>query len=347
VSPPRVRVLLGVLQQSCVWRGGPRGGRRSNSAPPSLPHPPSPLAALSPALNTLGAVLWLIGSALFAGAQKRNLFTVVAAPSGPIFPTAAVVDGSLHTSACVLFIVAACAWLVGAVLHLLTAHAQVAIVTVAGVPRPGLASWLLVSSWVQLISVLLLLIGSAIMVGGGTTNASGGAILLLAGFVLWGTATLALFGTSFVISTTVVGMETPTQKQFAWGSTTATLVNAVALLLLVVGSVALVVRDPPGLYYTGAVLYIVGASYLVFGTHMLSRETSQFFTPVLGFVSTFPFSGTTTTTAAAGGTTTTTTTTTMMGPPKGAFMAPASSSGVGTAVSAPAPGGLVARRPAL
>jgi hypothetical protein len=78
-------------------------------------------------------------------------------------------------------------------------------------------------------------------------------------------------------------MTTPLQRSYTWGSTTGNLILAVALVLYLVGTVSFVVLDPPGLFFTGAVLHIVASSYMMFATSVLTRESRAFYTPVLGF----------------------------------------------------------------
>lgn len=107
-------------------------------------------------------------------------------------------------------------------------------------------------------------------------------------------ALLFQFAVSFIASTAVAIMITPSQKLYSWGSTTAFIVLIVANVLYIVGTIAMVVRDPPGLFYIGAIIHLIASTYMVFGSYLLSRESYGNFTPILSFVTTMPMATTTT-----------------------------------------------------
>jgi hypothetical protein len=240
---------------------------------------------MGPILHTIGAVLWLVGAALIAGAQERLLV-----------PTGAVVSGGTFVAGCVLLIIASAVWILASLVALASAYAQAAVVSVAG-RRPGLAVLSLGAAWTAAIAPVLLLVGSAIMCGTGLDNASGGAIVILAGFILWMGAFLFVFAVNFVVSTVLTWLPAPAPRQYVWGATTSTLVVIIGFILYVVGSVAWVVRDPPGLFLTGSIVHVVASVYALFGFWLLARETVAFYTPLWGFAASAPMmSG-----AAAGG----------------------------------------------
>lgn len=229
----------------------------------------------------MGTLLWLIGSACFIASQPRYLVNPV--PGGGV-ASSSVRDGDDFTAAWALWITASCFWIVGALLSLLTAYVQAAVVTVAGVPRPRLASWLLISAWLQLIAVVLVLVGSAIFGGGSLDDASAGAIVMLLGFTMWGHAVLISYGVSYVVSTTVAFMTSPLERSYAWTSIASLIFVLVQLVLLNLATVLLVVRDPPGMWLTAGLLHLVASVYGLAGWATAIRSSTAFFAPVvLGF----------------------------------------------------------------
>ena len=255
---------------------------------------------LGPTLLLIGAIFWLIGSALISGAEKRFASTLVPVAGSP-FPT--LTSGAVFTSSykagTILWIIGSCFWILASLVMLSSAYIQAAIVTIGA--RPGLATLSIMAAWIQLISTILILIGSAIMTGGTLSTAGSGAIVLLCGFVLWTMAVLFNFAVSYVISTVVALMTTPFQKQYTWGSTTSLVVMLIALILYIVGTIALVCRDPPGFFYIGAIIHLIASTYMVFGTYILSSESYGNYTSIMSFATAIPIATTVGAGALAGG----------------------------------------------
>jgi hypothetical protein len=226
----------------------------------------------------LGTLMWLIGSALFVASQPRLRVNVVA---GGI-ASSAVISGGLYTGAWVLWIIAACFWIFGALTHLLVTMGQVALVKIAGT-TPGIGRWALGAAWLQLLAAVTVLIGSAVFSGGSLSAASAGAILLLIGFTIWGHAILISFGISYIAATVVTLMPDVAHRRYAWSGITATLFLLVEVILLNLASILLVVRDPPGIWLTAGLLYLVAALYGLVGWSVSSRGSYGYFSPILGF----------------------------------------------------------------
>ena len=143
---------------------------------------------------------------------------------------------------------------------------------------------MVLSAWLQFIATILVLIGSAIFSSGTLNGVSAGAIVLLTGFTMWGHAILIAFGISYIVSTVVVLMPDVLQRQYAWSGIVATLFLLVQFILLNLGSVLLVVRDPPGVWLTAGLLYLIGSIYGLVGWAISHHGAYGYFTPILGFV---------------------------------------------------------------
>jgi hypothetical protein len=175
-------------------------------------------------------------------------------------------------------VIAACFWVVGALVYLLSSYAHAAAVMIEG-RRPGLALVAIGAAWLQLVATVILLIGAAVLVGGGLNNVGAGAVLFLIGFTLWTIALLSFFTVAFVISTVAPLMPLPLMRQFAWGSATSTLVLVTGMILYNVASISLVARDPPGLMLVAAIIYVIGSVYLLFGALLSMRDNATMYTP--------------------------------------------------------------------
>lgn len=107
--------------------------------------------------------------------------------------------------------------------------------------------------------------------------------LPLCSFTIWAHAVIIAFGVSFVVSTMTPLMLDYRQRQYAWNGLVSTLLILVQFILISLGAVLLVVRDPPGIWLTCALLWTVASIYGLFGWMLHLRGTWGFFTPVLGF----------------------------------------------------------------
>jgi hypothetical protein len=180
-------------------------------------------------------------------------------------------------------IIASIFFVLGAFVHLLVAHAQAALVTITGQARPGLAMWTIFSAWTQLFGTILVLIGSIVFSGGSLGAVGAGAVLHLIGFTMWGIAILIAFGIAFVVSTTVAIMPAYGERIYAWSNIVALVFLLLNVILLNLGAVLLTVRDPPGIWLTAGLLYLIAAVYGTIGWFTATRGSYGYFTPILGY----------------------------------------------------------------
>lgn len=243
-------------------------------------------ASLTSVLMFIGTLIWLIGSILFIVSQSR--FRVVFIPGAtptslPSLETGAIYsDSASWDAAKILWIIAAIFWVLGAMLHMITAFGQAALVTVQG-KRPGVAFWTIVGAALQLVGTIFVLIGACVLAGSTAGTVSAGAILLLIGFTLWAHGIIAAFGVAFVVASMAPVMNDFRQRQYSWNGLVSILLILVQFILISLGCVLLIVRDPPGIWMTCALLWTVACVYGLFGWLLNIRGTWGFFTPILGF----------------------------------------------------------------
>ncbi len=91
---------------------------------------------------------------------------------------------------------------------------------------------------------------------------------------------------AYMVSTVVAVMPDYRQRQHAWSGTTSLVFLLVSFLLFNLATVLLVVRDPPGIWLTAGLLYLIASIYGLVGWAIAIHGVLGFFTPLWGFVST-------------------------------------------------------------
>lgn len=78
-------------------------------------------------------------------------------------------------------------WVIGALLHLIGAYAEVAAVklTLGLRAAPGVVRLITGGAWFQLIGTVIILVGSAVFAAADLGGTSGGSILWMIGFAFW------------------------------------------------------------------------------------------------------------------------------------------------------------------
>lgn len=158
---------------------------------------------------------------------------------------------------------------------------------------PGLAKWYIFASLLLLTGYISVFIGSCIFSGGSLSATGAGAILILIGFVLVTLAILILFAIAYIVSTVVTWMASYRERLYTWHNATSLLPLVVQYLLFNVASVALVVRDPPGIWLVAGLLFLVGSVYGIFGWLLNMIGSRHYFAPVLGYATSGVYPGTT------------------------------------------------------
>lgn len=174
-------------------------------------------------------------------------------------------------------------WLIGSFIHLFASLGQALAVAVNGV-RPSPAKWLIFGAVMQLIGTLLILIGSCVVGGSTLSSVSAGAILMFIGFSMWALNVLIALGVNWTVASMAAAFPLPRQRQYAWSAFTSTMFLLVQTLLYVVGSVALIVRDPAGLWLAAGLYFLVGSIYGTWGWMGQMRGGFGYYTPVMGLM---------------------------------------------------------------
>jgi hypothetical protein len=227
----------------------------------------------------LGAILFIIGSALFIDSQPRFFLSSPVAP----FPNT---SGSSFEGACVCFIIGSAIWVGAGFLHVIAAMAEVSALRVAmgknnmpllnGVPR-YIHSW----AWLTLLGSLLLLIGSCIFIGKSFDDVSAGSIIWMIGFTLW------FIGISYELSLALMAqsmapmMWDMRQRYRAWRGARGALVLLVATIFFMLGSLLYIVIRPPGSWLLGGLLWLVASSFFFLGQCSLAFMRWQYHVPIL------------------------------------------------------------------
>lgn len=249
---------------------------------------------LAPFLFLLGAILWLIGSALFVASAPRLRVNSSLGPGlTPQIGSSAqyTVRNGKFIGTYVLWIIASSIWVSAALLHMLSVKRQ----TVASsyvderdnnIRYPGISRWAFWATLFQLAGTILVLIGSCFLAAGSRHNyvdlgyLSTAGILLLIGFTLWAHALLIIFAIGLVIGSMVPIMPSLREREYSWRTVTSSFLIVLGFSLIGLACVNLILRDATGYYLTSALLFLCGSIIATTGLLLMLRSTHQFYIPV-------------------------------------------------------------------
>lgn len=239
----------------------------------------------APFLFFLGALCWLVGSALMVASQPRFFISSATAP----IPRGVGVFGTgLFDAGVILYIIGSALWVIAAFIHLIGSYAELRTLrqmlggNVKAVPQP--AYYLVRSAWLQFIATIGILVGSAIFIGTGFSDVSTGAILWLIFFGVWAVSAFITTGVALMVLSVTPFMPDMMQRYRSWHG----LLNALGLLISMIffclGAILWITIRPPGAWLIASLLYLTGSVFLTltFANHLLT--TYAYYVPVSGFL---------------------------------------------------------------
>lgn len=192
------------------------------------------------------------------------------------------------TAATILFLIGSIAWMLGALVHLLTSYSERrALKQTLNVRRkdlPKAAFWLTRASWLQLIATIGLVIASAISIGQSVGTATAAGILWLIFFTVWVIASGITLALSLLTIAMAPLMPDMISRHRSWLSVLSILGLFAGLLLFEIGSILWIALRPPGIVFIANLLFLVASLLLSLGylNHLLT--TYAFYVPVTGLM---------------------------------------------------------------